>query len=675
MLEQLLSAASPAPTGGFAKATGQLPGFGAMAIESSAPGVGGLHGSGAPELGAPFSGGFAGATGQRRGFDAMATEGLGEMVHPVHGSGPPELGARFSGPPGPLGSPMPREPGLGRPGGAVRALPQVVMTEAGGRLDAPVIEAAPEFTDLHDAISRARTAMRRAQSTAAEAQALHASLVDQRASRYAMSVKEAAKDLLNDAHMPTESLKRLSEAAKSLQGQPSRRKAAKGDFFSGALRPVQDAAREALEGLPRLLKGAQEILRRSWQLLDLRLTPRIAPGQMEALDLPKDPDYTKPSIPAARTASGCTCSETSECTDRGRSFDWCVVSDKERCTLRHNLETRDFQGADHRVASNDVTVRGPKVWDYCLAPPQDGEPPYEKGDALALHKGCHCAPNPKILDKYSNNPDFRGKDGRFLWERVPRRERPALEAMLKLAMSEDRAQQAGLNALAVDVAEEAGEPAPEADITVSDAPVNADDQVEGEQRDDLSLCVRVPSTKPFRICPAIPDENSGPSGGWCADHSYDFCAVASGKEGEDQAPLQLQNAVMQEVEEDREKHMINMQSRLAAHTLGQELSASAQPEIEPMGQGQLPAPSTSPMQTDFPASAQSYGSGVGVRPFATDVNMEGSHSAGAGLSSAPPPLRSSIPPAAVCAELHQVRSEDRNRRRSWNAESPGYRFL
>lgn len=107
---------------------------------------------------------------------------------------------------------------------------------------------------------------------------------------------------------------------------------------------------------------------------------------------------------------------------------------------------------------------------------------------------------------YFHDPAYRDKDGTFIWDRVPWRHRLALEAMVKMKM---------LN-----------------DATSTDSAAAADELAERGEGDPGAsrLCVKTPSSGPFKICPTAQRGEGAPSG-WCSRRSWDICIprkVASG---------------------------------------------------------------------------------------------------------------------------------------------------
>lgn len=125
-------------------------------------------------------------------------------------------------------------------------------------------------------------------------------------------------------------------------------------------------------------------------------------------DVETDPKFLK--VP---TASGCFCDADSQCSNRGKSFRWCVVSDADDCTLREAPERSDLFGLDHRISNTEGN--NTFMWDYC------GDPQRTDED-LPAHDGVQCFDRPDIIEKYE------GQDLSV----VPSSDRLTMEAMEKI---------------------------------------------------------------------------------------------------------------------------------------------------------------------------------------------------------------------------------------------------
>ena len=237
-----------------------------------------------------------------------------------------------------------------------------------------------------------------------------------------------------------------------------------------ALSAVAHDASVAAHAAERLIQTSRIAKRRTFPILDLlRIGIGPAPDQLDALDAPNPPDYVPPPGPVAGTAAGCNCAPHSRCAGRGREFPWCKINRTEPCALLSQRSFVDASGADHRVAGSG---QPPAVWDYCGPPKENSE---------TVHAGAHCERRDDIVQKYHDDTDFWNKDGNFNWNKVPRRDRMTLEAMVV-------------------------------------------------PKEGKGLCVRTPSSGSHYVCPTAQDDldEATPEGTeWARTRTWDFCAQVS----------------------------------------------------------------------------------------------------------------------------------------------------
>ena len=233
-----------------------------------------------------------------------------------------------------------------------------------------------------------------------------------------------------------------------------------------ALSGLGHDAGAAAHAAEQLIQKSRIAKRRTFPILDLLRTGiGPAPDQLDALDAPNGPDYVPPPGPVPGTASGCNCSPHSHCAGRGREFPWCKINRTEPCSLLSQPSFVDAAGADHRVAGSG---QPPAVWDYCGPPKENSE---------TVHAGAHCERRDDIVEKYHDDSEFWDRDGNFNWNKVPRKDRMTLEAMIV-------------------------------------------------PKEGQGLCVRTPSSGAHFVCPTAQDDldEARPEGTeWARTRTWDFC--------------------------------------------------------------------------------------------------------------------------------------------------------
>eukprot|EP00434_Breviolum_minutum_P038780 symbB.v1.2.034415.t1/scaffold4432.1/size39741/5 len=323
------------------------------------------------------------------------------------------------------------------------------------------------------ASKKAGKAIERAETNAADAQVLHMRLRSQKAANLVGNVRHALTDLMrhkNAAKLKTQlgKMDHHWQALKQCHGHSASHRCRQ--MSRHALIGMGHDARAAAEAVDNLTVLGRVVRRRTYPILDLlRMGIGPAPDQLDALDAPNPPDFIPSPGPRPGTAAGCDCAPHSHCAGRGREFPWCKINRKEPCALLSQPSFVDAAGADHRVAGSG---QPPAIWDYCGPAEENSE---------TVHAGAHCERRDDIVTKYHDDPEFWSKDGSFNWNKVPRKDRMTLEAMV--------------------------------------APL------EGH-----GLCVRTPSSGAHHVCPTAQDDldEAKPEGTeWARTRSWDFCVPAA----------------------------------------------------------------------------------------------------------------------------------------------------
>lgn len=329
------------------------------------------------------------------------------------------------------------------------------------------------------ATDKAEAELRSAQAAAAEAETLHAVLRTQRASRATAALLEALQRLpkvkpveASLAAMNRDLNNLLSSNSPAVSSQTAVKQ--RHESLETLARHASSAAVET----KALAERSRVLLRRLHPLVDVASTGTYtAPSLLDVLDAPHPPGFQAPKGPSPVTSAGCTCAETSECSSKGRDFDWCKVKETLPCALRSEHSVFDASGADHRIAGAGPPV---KFWDYCAredVPHKADSPPVP----ATSHQGSTCSARDDILQRYLKDRAFQNQSGEFDPKLIPQQDRLAVEAMLKL----------------------------EKQKALDGSPVK--------------LCIQTPSSGSHRICPiaAATEDNSGSE--WSRTHSWDFC--------------------------------------------------------------------------------------------------------------------------------------------------------
>merc|ERR1719188_845300 len=185
------------------------------------------------------------------------------------------------------------------------------------------------------------------------------------------------------------------------------------------------------------------------------------------------------------TAAGCECDHQVKCGLQGRSFNWCRVGGGTCALLRRDhVDVRDPGGADHNLykgqavspASGAAPERSGAVWDYCS--PKPG--PKIAGSAPRTSHGGSCAWRGDLLRRYEEDPQYLSALGEIDLQKVPPRDRLAVQIMLQYRAAPDG---------------------------------------------PAGLCDVTPGSRPFAVCPAVADPERPELGGrgWLASRSWDFC--------------------------------------------------------------------------------------------------------------------------------------------------------
>lgn len=308
--------------------------------------------------------------------------------------------------------------------------------------------------------------------SASHVQVLHMRLRSQKATNLVRSVRQSLGDLMRRRHTSKlkQELAKLDQHWQTLKQCESKSSGKCRELTRQALHGLAHDAGSAARTAGHLTTLGRVAKRRTFPILDLlRMGIGPAPDQLDALDPPTPPDFVPAPGPPYGTAAGCDCAPHSHCAGRGREFPWCKVNRTEPCPLLAQPSFIDASGADHRVAGSG---QPPAVWDYCGPPKPNSE---------TVHAGGHCEARHDIVAKYHDDKEFWDKDGTFNWNRVPRKDRMTLEAMV--------------------------------------API------EGE-----GLCVRTPSSGAHHVCPTAQDDldEANPEGTeWSRTRTWDFCAGSS----------------------------------------------------------------------------------------------------------------------------------------------------
>eukprot|EP00929_Paragymnodinium_shiwhaense_P045690 TRINITY_DN23310_c0_g1_i2.p1 TRINITY_DN23310_c0_g1~~TRINITY_DN23310_c0_g1_i2.p1 ORF type:complete len:646 (-),score=186.96 TRINITY_DN23310_c0_g1_i2:82-2019(-) len=364
---------------------------------------------------------------------------------------------------------------------------------------------------LKEANARAELGVRRAQLAAAEAQALNVRLKDQKVSRLLQSVREASHHLLREVPRADADGSSLPSAISKVNRHRMELERAWKAFDAGiaseeqcigALEKMAGDVSEAQRALDGTVGRASALLRRVWRTADVANRPVAAISKEDMLDIPPAPGAKLSAVmrgekdPPA-TAGGCTCMKESECASRGREFNWCVVQDGRPCPIKRDFTSRDAAGADHRIAGSVPQLS----WDYCVPPKVALAAQHE--DAIPVHPGGQCADRTDVADEYFNNPAYLGKDGQFDFQKVPWKDRLALEVMAKKHSLE----QGSLEA----------------------ADDKATEQGEDNDKPPSDLCMKTPSSGPHKVCPIVCKE--GAAGSWCKQRSWDICLTREATTG------------------------------------------------------------------------------------------------------------------------------------------------
>lgn len=325
------------------------------------------------------------------------------------------------------------------------------------------------------ASQKAGKAITRAENNSADAQVLHMRLHAQKATNLVRYFRDELRELMR--RRSTAGLKRqldsLDQYLDTLKTCEHHNSGRCNKLSKRALSGLGHDAGAAAHAVEQLIQTSRNAKRRTFPILDLLRTGiGPAPDQLDALDAPTPPDYVPPPGPVPGTAAGCNCAPHSHCAGRGREFPWCKVNRTEPCSLLSERSFVDASGADHRVAGSG---QPPAVWDYCGPPKENSE---------TVHAGAHCERRDDIVARYHDDPDFWDKDGKFNWNKVPRRDRMTVEAMVV-------------------------------------------------PKEGQGLCVRTPSSGAHYVCPTAQDDldEARPEGTeWARTRTWDFCVPAAPEE-------------------------------------------------------------------------------------------------------------------------------------------------
>eukprot|EP00439_Symbiodinium_sp_Y106_P085320 s171_g28.t1 len=325
------------------------------------------------------------------------------------------------------------------------------------------------------ASQKAGKAITRAENNSADAQVLHMRLHAQKATNLARYFRDELRELMRRRSTAglKQQLESLDQHLDTLKNCEHHNSGRCNKLSKRALSGLGHDASAAAHAVEQLIQMSRNAKRRTFPILDLLRTGiGPAPDQLDALDAPTPPDYVPPPGPVPGTAAGCNCAPHSHCAGRGREFPWCKVNRTEPCSLLSERSFVDASGADHRVAGSG---QPPAVWDYCGPPKENSE---------TVHAGAHCERRDDIVARYHDDSDFWDKDGKFNWNKVPRRDRMTVEAMVV-------------------------------------------------PKEGKGLCVRTPSSGAHYVCPTAQDDldEARPEGTeWARTRTWDFCVPAAPEE-------------------------------------------------------------------------------------------------------------------------------------------------
>mmetsp|Transcript_10017 Transcript_10017/g.22056 ORF Transcript_10017/g.22056 Transcript_10017/m.22056 type:complete len:599 (-) Transcript_10017:135-1931(-) len=211
------------------------------------------------------------------------------------------------------------------------------------------------------------------------------------------------------------------------------------------------------------------------------------PLQTEGHELVRSLSVGEPVTEENNTSAGCTCDKYAQCSLQGRDFTWCRVGGNNCSLLRFDkVHSNDPGGLDHNLykASEEYPATTPSrersgaVWDYCVAKPAlKGE-----NSAPRTAHGGVCAWRGDLYKRYAEDPQYQGPHKKLLLNKIPIRDRQAVQVMDQLA----------------------------------------------QHPDQHGLCDRTAGSRGYAICPAVPDPEQPESAsvGWFAGRTWDFCSDA-----------------------------------------------------------------------------------------------------------------------------------------------------
>lgn len=215
--------------------------------------------------------------------------------------------------------------------------------------------------------------------------------------------------------------------------------------------------------------------------------------ELEARRAFEEADLGRPDDKVGDTSAGCHCDPQATCGLQGRSFTWCRVGGGRCPLLRLDAEGRSLDpgGADHNLfkatgssawpTTGARSERSGAVWDYCTVEHSSDAP----GAPPRTAHGGVCAWNEDLLNRYAKDPAYLKADGSVNLQKVPPRDRLAVEVMLQYQ----------------------------------------------KDPEGHSLCSATVGSDKFSVCPAAPDpEHPEAAGhGWLASRSWDFCSAKGWK--------------------------------------------------------------------------------------------------------------------------------------------------